>query len=74
MQTFELLDRLELLYADNSNLSDLRRAYTDKDLSSIFRLVNDNNKEDLRKLVMEDNTWKLWPILDSYVETQFVCV
>lgn len=72
MQTFELLDRLELLYADNSNLSDLRRAYTDKDLSSIFRLVNDNNKEDLRKLVMEDNTWKLWPILDSYVETQFV--
>lgn len=72
MQTFELLDRLELLYADNSNLSDLRRAYTDKDLSSIFRLVNNNNKEDLRKLVMEDNTWKLWPILDSYVETQFV--
>ena len=72
MQIHELLDRLELLYADNSNLSDLRRAYTDKDLSSIFRLVNDNNKEDLRKLVMEDNTWKLWPILDSYVETQFV--
>jgi len=72
MQTFELLDRFELLYPTKSNLADLRRAYTDKDLSSIFRLVNDNNKEDLRKLVMEDNTWKLWPILDSYVETQFV--
>ena len=71
LPTFELLDRFELLYPTNSNLSDLRRAYTDKDLSSIFRLVNDNNKEDLRKLIMEDNTWKLWPVLDSYVDTQF---
>ena len=71
LPTFELLDRYELLYPTNSNLSDLRRAYIDKDLSSIFRLVNDNNKEDLRKLIMEDNTWKLWPILDSYVDTQF---
>ena len=71
LPTFELLDRYELLYPTNSNLSDLRRAYIDKDLSSIFRLVNDNNKEDLRKLIMEDNTWKLWPVLDSYVDTQF---
>jgi len=71
LKTFELLDRYELLYPTNSNLSDLRRAYIDKDLSSIFRLVNDNNKEDLRKLIMEDNTWKLWPVLDSYVDTQF---
>lgn len=71
LKTFELLDRFELLYPTNCNLSDLRRAYIDKDLSSIFRLVNDNNKEDLRKLIMEDNTWKLWPVLDSYVDTQF---
>ena len=59
LPTFELLDRYELLYPTNSNLSDLRRAYIDKDLSSIFRLVNDNNKEDLRKLIMEDNTWEV---------------
>lgn len=71
LPTFELLDRFELLHPTNSNLSDLRRAYIDHDLSSVFRLVNDNNKDDLRKLVMEDNTWKLWPILDSYVDTQF---
>ena len=71
LPTFELLDRFELLYPTNSNLSDLRRAYIDKDLSSIFRLVNDNNKEDLRKLIMEDNTYKLWPLLNEYVETQF---
>jgi hypothetical protein len=72
ISTTELLDRFELMYPHVSDLADLRRAYIDKDLSSIFRLVNDNNKEDLRKLVMEDNTWKLWPILDRYVDTQFV--
>ena len=42
MQTFELLDRFELLFPTNSKISDLRRAYTDKDLSSIFRLLPDN--------------------------------
>lgn len=115
METFELLDRFELLYPTNTKLADLRRAYIDQDLSSIFRLVNadeelrkavieqnmhsvfrivDNHDteelrkavieqnlhsifrlvddEDLRKLVLEDNTWKLWPILDRYVDTQFV--
>ena len=95
MQTFELLDRFELLYPTNSKLADLRRAYIDKDLSSIFRLLPNQvsgdleelrkavleqnlhsvfrlcNNEDLRKLILEDNTWKLWPVLDSYVSTQF---
>ena len=118
LQTFELLDRFELLYSQNSKLGDLRRAYIDKDLSSIFRLVNADEElrkavieqnlhsifrllpnidkdlieelrkavveqnlhsifrliddEDLRKLILEDNTWKLWPVLDRYVDTQFV--
>ena len=68
MKTQELLDRYEILYPE---FADLRRAYTDKDLSSIFRVITDDNKENLRKLIMEDNTWKLWPLLDSIVETQF---
>ena len=72
LQTFELLDRFELLYPTNSKLTDLRRAYIDHDLHSIFRIITDENKDDLRKLIMEDNTWKLWPILDRYVDTQFV--
>ena len=115
METFELLDRFELLYPTNSKLSDLRRAYIDYDLSSLFRLTNSDEElrkavieknlhsifrivdnydteelrkaviednlhsifrlvddEDLRKLILEDNTWKLWPILDRYVDTQFV--
>jgi len=115
LQTFELLDRFELLYPTNTKLADLRRSYIDQDISSIFRLVNadeelrkavieqnmhsvfrivDNhdteelrkavieqnlhsifrliNDEDLRKLVLENNTWKLWPILERYTDTQFV--
>jgi hypothetical protein len=72
LEIFEILDRFELLYSDNNKLSDLRRAYIDRDLNSIFRIVNDQNKEDLRKLILEDNAWKLWPLLDNYVDTQFV--
>ena len=95
LQTFELLDRFELLYPTNSKLADLRRAYIDQDLSSIFRLlpntVNGDIEElrkavleqnlhsifrlvddnDLRKLLLENNTWKLWPVLDRYVDTHF---
>ena len=139
METFELLDRFELLYPTNAKLADLRRVYIDQDLSSLFRLTNSDEElrkaiieknihsifrliqgdvtgdiedlrkavveqnlhslfrllpgnddirsavteenlhsifrlvddEDLRKLVLEGNTWKLWPILDRYVNTQF---
>ena len=118
MQTFELLDRFELLYPTNSKLADLRRTYIDYDLSSLFRLTNADedlrkavieqnlhsifrllpdivngeiedlrkavieqnlhsifrltDDEDLRKLVLEDNNWKLWPVLSRYTDTQFV--
>jgi hypothetical protein len=96
MKTFELLDRFELLYPANKDLADLRRAYIDKDISSLFRLlparVNGSigdlrravleqnlhsifrlvDDDDLRKLILEDNTWKLWPVLYRYVDTQFV--
>ena len=96
MKTHELLDRFELLYPTNSKLADLRRAYIDQDISSIFRLMPNHvsgdieelrkavleqnlhsifrlcNNDDLRKLVLEDNTWKLWPILDCYADTQFI--
>jgi hypothetical protein len=115
METFELLDRFELLFPTKSKLADLRRSYIDKDISSIFRLTDSDEElrkavieenlhsifrivdeydtedlrkavieknlhsifrlcgdEDLRKLILEDNTWKLWPVLESYVQTQFI--
>lgn len=72
MQTHKILDRFELLYPDNKNISDLRRSYIDKDLHSIFRLVNDENHSDLRKVILENNQWSLWKILDKYVDTRLV--
>lgn len=115
MQIHELLDRFELLYPNNTQLSDLRRAYIDLDLSSIFRLTDASEDlrkaileenlhsifrlvdlhdteelrkavieknlhsifrlvdyEDLRKLINENNNWKLWPVLEKYVNTQFI--
>ena len=52
----------------NGNADDLRRAVMEKNLHSIFRLVEN---DELRKLLLEDNTWKLWPLLSMYVDTQF---
>ena len=68
MQTFELLDRFELLYPTNTNLADLRRTYIDKDLSSIFRLLpNDvsGDIEELRKAVLEENLHSIFRLVDD---------
>ena len=53
----------------SGDIDDLRKAVVEQNLHSIFRLIND---EDLRKLILEDNTWKLWPVLNRYTETQFI--
>jgi hypothetical protein len=61
LEIYELLDRFELLYPTNSKLSDLRRSYIDRDLSSIFRLTNAD--EDLRKAVIEQNLYSIFRLL-----------
>jgi len=53
----------------NGSIDDLRKSVLEQNLHSIFRLAED---DELRKLILEDNTWKLWPVLDRYVDTQFV--
>jgi hypothetical protein len=63
LKTFELLDRFELLYADNKSLADLRRAYIDNDLHSIMRLTNAN--EDVRKAVIEKNLHSIFRLSGS---------
>lgn len=72
MQIHEILDRFELLYPNNSVIMDLRRAFIDKDLHSIFRIVTSDNKEDLRKLVNEENYQSLWRLLEMYCDTRLV--
>jgi len=61
MQTFELLDRFELLYPTNSKLADLRRTYIDYDLNSLFRLTDAD--EELRKAVVEKNLHSIFRLL-----------
>lgn len=50
---YKILDRFELLYPTDSRISDLRRAYIDKEIYSIFRLANAD--EELRKAILEKN-------------------
>ena len=61
MQTQELLDRFEILYPD---IADLRRDHTDKDLSSVFRLLKAD--DDLRRAVMEENLHSIFRIVKNY--------
>jgi len=61
LEIHELLDRYELLFPNNQQLTNLRRAYVDKDLNSVFRLTNAN--EELRKAVVEKNLHSLFRII-----------
>ena len=68
LKTFELLDRFELLYPTKSKIADLRRAYIDKDISSIFRLLSNDVRgdiEDLRKAVIEQNIHSIFRLVDD---------
>jgi len=49
-------------------MEDVRKAVVNKNLRSIFKLLN---ATDLRKVVLDKNYWKLWPLLEKYVDTQF---
>ncbi len=62
MEIKDYLDRFEILYEGHNCLADYRRAYNDKDLSSIFRVISN---EDLRKSVMEDNIHSIFRILED---------
>ena len=70
LETRELLDRFELLYPNKTELSDLRRAYNDEDLSSIFRLASNFSTnldvEDLRKAVLEHNLHSIFRLASNF--------
>lgn len=62
MEIYKILDRFELLYPNYECLADLRRAYIDQDLNSIFRLCE---KEELRKAVVEKNIHSIFRLVDN---------
>jgi hypothetical protein len=76
METHELLDRFELLYPKNEDLIDLRRAYIDKDLNSIFRLLGystvKGNADDLRRAVLEKNLHSIFRLIESEDLRKFI--
>lgn len=59
----DVLDRFEILSDQDSQITQLRRAYNDKDLMSIFRL---SGYDDLRKAVMDKNIYSIFRLLESY--------
>jgi hypothetical protein len=61
MEIFKILDRFELLYPNDERFADLRRAYIDKDLHSMFKLAGAD--EDLRKAVSDKNIHSLFRII-----------
>ena len=68
MDRADLLNRMEILFPDNVALADLRRAYIDRDISSIFRLLeklHDADLSDLRKAVMSENWHSVFRLIDE---------
>jgi len=67
---FRVLENKSCLEIDDlyKHMEHVRKATVNKNLRSIFKLLN---ATDLRKLCLDDNYWKLWPILRKYVDTQF---
>lgn len=63
MELYKVLDRFELLFPDDEKLSYLRRAFIDKDLSSLFK-VSDAN-DDLRKAILEKNLYSIFRLTDG---------
>ena len=56
----DMLDRFELLYGDK--VENLRRMYNSNDLSSIFKLTDN---EDLRKAVIEKNIYSIFRLSNA---------
>lgn len=64
----ELLDRMELLFPYETRFADLRRAYIDRDLASIFRLLEniwDANFTDIRLTIVEKELHSLFRVWAS---------
>lgn len=63
MEIYKILDRFELLYPTDERLSDLRRAYIDRDFYSIFKIANAD--EDLRKAILEKNVFSIFRLTEG---------
>ena len=53
MEIYKILDRFEMMFPNDTRLADLRRAYIDKDMYSVFKIADAN--DELRKAILEKN-------------------
>ena len=62
MEIKDLLDRFEILFPQKEKITLIRRSYTDKDLASIFKILDN---DELRKAVLEENLHSIFRLLES---------
>jgi hypothetical protein len=63
MEIYKILDRFELMFPNDERLADLRRAYIDRDLYSIFKL--NNVDDELRKAILEKNIHSIFRLAEG---------
>ena len=60
------------LFPENDETVNLyRTAIVNKNIRSIFKILGAES-EDLRKVIVDSNNWKIWPLLEQYTNTQFI--
>lgn len=60
------------LFPENNETVNLyRTAIVNKNIRSIFKILG-SESEDLRKVIVDSNNWKIWPLLEQYTDTQFI--
>lgn len=63
MEIYKILDRFELLFPVDERFADLRRAYIDRDIHSIFKLVDVDNE--LRKAIIGKNVHSIFRLAEG---------
>ena len=63
MEIYKILDRFELMFPKDERLANLRRAYIDKDLYTIFKIANSD--DELRKAILEKNIHSIFRLTEG---------
>lgn len=66
------LDSMFRLFpATDATVNLYKTAIVNKNMGSIFKILG-SETDDLRKVLLEANNWKIWPLLEKYTSTQFI--
>jgi hypothetical protein len=66
------LDSMFRLFTGNDDTLKLyKTAIVNKNIRSIFKILG-GDSDDLRKVILNSNYWKIWPLLEKYTNTHFI--